>query len=902
MMHVWRQEGFGDFRRGTCGNAGQNLYVSKAGILQRIHHWDTTGNGVLDLVFCNSQDHFEQVPAYLYPRPLSDAEPICLPSDGAMTGTVADLTGDGYEDLVLGMWHNGVHQQLNALVYFGGPDGFGEHRTLALPVPMCLSVAAGDFNGDGLTDLAFLRRGGLRMFLRSELGFEPKRFKDVEISGAQIAAGDLDRDGFADLVAGSAEGEWTIYWGGPEGIVPERATSVAGVPSRTLVQGDDENGQQGYAEFVADAVPLPAVLEIGGVPHLFLPGTGSFFLVPVLPGREFGPPLEFPVQRAMAAALGDVDGDGWDDLVVVGRGISAGEGQSWVFWGDENGFSPRRRSPISSQAACDVAVADFDGDGCADILICQSRRRDTFTRSSLIYRGSRERCLRSPTELQSHDARRVFAVRGPVGELPQAAIVNHFSRGALGDVSVSIFPGGADGYRAERVMRVPGWGAVEALRPDLDDDGLPDLVLANCSENSVDLDPGSYIYLNTPTGFGDRPDVKLPTTRAHGVCCADLDRDGYLDLVFGGFRNPELLVFHGGAGGFLEREPERIHLYVDGETYEESRWIYLADLNNDGWLDLFVPQILSDRSLILWGGPGGFSMDRVQVLSVERAACARAADLSGNGYLDLIVGGHNPTVGSPHDSFVYIYWNGPDGLSQDRRAMLPACGINALCVADFNNDGLLDLFVGSYHKGVERDVDSFVYWNRPGRGFSQADRQRLFTHSASGCFAADLNGNGWQDLVVANHKVWGDHVGYSEIWWNGPTGFHADRTTRLPTAGPHGISAVEPGNIVDRGPEEYYESCVHQLPAPAHVQRVSWDAETPAPTYVRAQVRAGDTEADVLAAPWTGPRGPGTWFTERIPAPETSIRGRWLQYRLALGAPNSCGTPRVSAVEIVCAW
>lgn len=232
--------------------------------------------------------------------------------------------------------------------------------------------------------------------------------------------------------------------------------------------------------------------------------------------------------------------------------------------------------------------------------------------------------------------------------------------------------------------------------------------------------------------------------------------------------------------------------------------------------------------------------------------------------------------------------------------MLPASGINALCVADFNCDGQLDIFVGSYHKGTERDVDSFIYWNRPDRGFSAADRTRLLTHSASGCFAADLDGNGWPDLVVANHKVWGDHAGYSEIWWNGPEGFKAERTTRLPTSGPHGISAVEPGNIADRGPEEIFVSAPEQRDQSTRIVGIRWEAVTPAQTYVRAQVRAAARREELDEMPWQGPGGPGTWFSSDDDMPSERICGCWFQYRLALGAVNSCGTPRVTAVEISC--
>ena len=47
--------------------------------------------------------------------------------------------------------------------------------------------------------------------------------------------------------------------------------------------------------------------------------------------------------------------------------------------------------------------------------------------------------------------------------------------------------------------------------------------------------------------------------------------------------------------------------------------------------------------------------------------------------------------------------------------LLPTRAVNAMAVADFNKDGWLDLFVGSYATERERDADSFIYWNRPGR-------------------------------------------------------------------------------------------------------------------------------------------------------------------------------------------
>ena len=110
---------------------------------------------------------------------LGAATRIDLPAEGAWTGAVADLSGDGYDDLILGMRNNGIRPDLNATVYYGAPDGMSERRQQQLPVPQCESVAAGDFDGDGCPDLAFACRGALRIFFQSELGFEPQRFVDL---------------------------------------------------------------------------------------------------------------------------------------------------------------------------------------------------------------------------------------------------------------------------------------------------------------------------------------------------------------------------------------------------------------------------------------------------------------------------------------------------------------------------------------------------------------------------------------------------------------------------------------------------------------------------------------------------------------------------------------------------
>ena len=901
--HVWKTHGIDGFSRGTMGNAGQNMYVSRSGVLQRIHQFDLDQDGYVDLVICNSQPHGEQPPSFVYRDPLGAAKRTEVPSDGGWSGTVADLNGDGYDDLIIGMTSNGARSDLNGFVYYGSQDGFSERQMSLLPAPMCVSLAAGDFNGDGKVDVAAVckptKDGGyqVRIFYQTELGLEMKRFVDLEIPTFQIAASDLDCDGSVDLVTRGNDGEVRIYWGGPKGIELESFTTVAVEMDELDLTPAEEEKERLHSDYNADAPPLVKVLQVGGVPHVLVIRNRTTSLVPVGADRSLGTPLVLECPRAMSAEVGDVNGDGFEDIVLACRQTVRKGEVSWVYWGSAEGYSERNRTALPSNRACDVAVCDLDGDGIHDIVLCQNHTADSFTTESFLYQGSASKTFNEPVSLETYDPRRVFPVRSPGRATPDIAFINHYSR-KIHEVDPTIYYGGPDGYSADRSDQVYGVGTVEALRCDINDDGKPDLIFANSAHNCKSRNPGSFVYFNGPDGFRDNPDIILPTVRASGVACADIDRDGYLDLIVSGYFNDEILVFHGTADGFDVDNPQRIRVEYEATAFDYGLWLFLADLTNDGWLDLVVPQTMFDRSFVLWGGPDGFSQDRMQLLAVDRAACVQAADFTGNGYLDLVMGGHAPTGTGPHDSYAYVYWNGPAGLSEDRKTLLPANTINSMSVADFNNDGILDLFIGSYEDGRVRDLDSYIYWNRAGKGFSATDRRRLFTHSASGSVAADFNEDGWVDLAIANHKVFGDQVAYSDVWWNGPDGFDEKRRTHLPSAGPHGMTSVNPGNIMDRGPDEFYTSAPFELPEGSRVTRIAWEANLGPKTSVKAQLRFAEAAERLGESLWMGPGCGVGWYDNNQQVDVEGQGGRWVQYRLALGAVNSGSTPRVTAVDV----
>lgn len=890
-MNNWKTKGYEGFSAGTCGNGGQNLYVSRQGILQRIHQTDITGNGFIDLVFCNSQNHEEKVPLELYPDPVNHPDiSKKLYLGGASSGCVADLNGDGFDDLAVSCIWDGMTLLTNSAVFYGCEEGLNNKYINYFPTETACCVSAGDFNGDGKQDLVFIssKQNIVKVYYQGSLGFESENMKSFEFEGGVNLATLKKGNGreFDSLLIRKTNGSCFMIPGSEKGLDPSYAIM--------LLEADEDyqkvdSGGEKYLQRVKEPEPLMQIIEIGNRTLLCAFRKNYSALYPV-EGNSLGDPHCFKCKNAISAAAGDIFNSGKTDIVFACREVLGGKEYSWVYPASGDGtWKEENRISLETYKACDVLLHDFSGGASPDIIICQSHTEKKYTHKVTIFVNDGNSSIDDlkTVNIPAHDAYRIFIVNNQL-------LVNNCRSGSfVGDADVFIYPGDEDGYRKERRISLPAWGCTDMVCCDFNDDGIPDLALANAAELSPWLDPGSFIYYNRHNGFESEPDQKLRTWRAHGVVCADIDKDGFLDLVFCGFDNKRIKIFYGSEDGFLEENSREILMKKNGEEFKNPRFMALADLNGDGWLDLVIPIIDKWTSFVLWGGPDGFSFENSQEFHVRHACNAKVADLNGNGYPDLIFGGHTQSLGKPHDAFVYIYWGSKDGYSESRRSLIPSNAVNSLAVADFNNDGLLDLFIASYQDGKLRDIDSHIYWNMQDEGFLPHERLPLRTHAVSGNMVADFNEDGWIDLAVVNHKVKGNHIAYSTVWYNGPEGFSEENTIDLPSEGAHGMGNVDPGNILDRCPEEYFISSKYVVCKESKIESVSWKADIPAKTWVRAAVRFSENPETVGNARWTD------WFDNGQKINLSVPEGSAVQYKLALGATNSLRTPRIIQVIVL---
>ena len=727
----------------------------------------------------------------------------------------------------------------------------------------------------------------MRIFWGSERGYLLSRFRDLGIPGAlALEAADFDADGARDLAILLDGGRVRILWATPSGQTRLEETELR-LPGKeaTCLAAADYN-RDGQPDLLVGSRSASVYLVAGGKK------------------RTWGRPRSTPAFEASHIGVGDLNGDGWADLLLTrlslalaGGGEIVGAGQDTegfvrVLWGDAQGFSRSRALELSIPNASASAVGDLDADGHADLAVAIYQGALHFRSQSRVYFGTGDGKLeKEPIRIGTEGTSDVTIVP-PEPNLPARVVFCNSRGGTLQEkVPLYVYWGQAGGFDPANCWEIPFQSGYEASAADLNADGYPDLVTLNsghAGEEVADPTMGANIFWGSPQGFDqENRRTVLSEFNLGSSNVADLDRDGFLDLVLGAFdradRSAQLVIYYGSEKGV--DSGRKISIPSEGR----STGALIADFNQDRWLDIAVSSTSLDRVRIFWNGPDGFREGEQSRLDVPYPIALESADFNRDGYLDLVVGSYYDPVTHHHDTGSLIFWGGQNGFRYWDSQWLPGFTPVGLAAADFDGDGFLDLFSPHYHAELTREsLPNYLYWGGP-EGFTTRGRTSLICNSAHDAMAGDFNQDGRLDLAVSCHTSDGDHRSVSRVFYNDGRRFADPDITELPTIGPHWMYVQDVGHIYHRRWEQTYESSVFAWQEESQGGQLQVRAEVPGQSGLSFEVRSAGDGDKLSRAQW-----------RRLQSESFSLqpKDRVLQYRATFRSDNGDRYPRLDRVEI----
>jgi hypothetical protein len=643
---------------------------------------------------------------------------------GICVATAGDVNGDGYSDLIVGAdsYTSGHQYEGAAFVYLGSADGLQDSFQW---------MAVG-----GQADAAF---------------------------GLSVApAGDVNADGYADVIVGApyyvngeaSEGRACVYLGSADGLSStpvwtfesNRANTYAGY---CVAPAGDVNAD-GYDDILVGAPGYTAGESEEGRVYCFLgSATGISTASPWryesnLAGAKFG---------TSVATAGDVDGDGYADIIVgapyaTSAGGLASAGRAYIFRGSSTGLNTTPAWTRDGDAAGDIfgrsvaGAGDVNCDGYADVIV-GAPYVDGGT--GLVNAG------------------RAYVFHGAAGSPSQSPSWTDTGDHASDQFGFSVSTAG-----------------------DADGDMFADVVVGALDYNTGSGDLGAaYVYEGSLSGLDAQPiwleAADNPSTgyAASVATAGDVNGDGFSDLTVGAFRisNPDswegaAYVYHGGPA-----DPPAEAAWSQVGTLNEMLGFAVGtagDVNGDGYGDVLVAApYFGNTSHVgrVWvynGAAGGATPSSSWYATGGQYdgrfgySTATAGDVNGDGYSDVIVGAYlYDTPAGADAGRVFIYYGASSGLSSTPAVELDGSsagegfGLSVASAGDVNNDGYGDVIIGSpFYTGSHTHVGRASVYLGSETGISGSPAWILHGSQAEVEFgycvasAGDVNGDGYSDVIV----------------------------------------------------------------------------------------------------------------------------------------------------------
>ena len=424
---------------------------------------------------------------------------------------------------------------------------------------------------------------------------------------------------------------------------------------------------------------------------------------------------------------GDVNGDGYDDLIVSSIDIADPEdeeGKLYLFYGGPDGLALTPAWTFESNfTQCILGFStdggDLNGDGYSDIVA-----------------GSIQ--WESDAATQNDEGRIWLWYGSPTG------------------------PASTPDWNLEMNQAYALLGSGVALGGDINSDGYNDLFVSAKMWDGGETDEGkTWMYWGSPTGpvysgWSWEPNQAYAISGFPVNYAGDVNGDGYDDVIIGAnqYDYAQLddglaVAFYGSATG-LSSTPD---WQASGgqKKCNFGHWCDGAgDVNGDGYDDVIVASLLYDhpefsegRVWVYLGSASGLSTTPVWTGESNQEgaqlgySCAGAGDINGDGYSDVIAGAKYWTNGENQEGGGFIAFGSPSGpetnwcWQDESNQALGFYGRHVGGNADFNGDGYSDFFASAYRysDSLDQDGRAYVYYGKP--------RENEFHYSAASYATSD---------------------------------------------------------------------------------------------------------------------------------------------------------------------
>ena len=401
---------------------------------------------------------------------------------------------------------------------------------------------------------------------------------------------------------------------------------------------------------------------------------------------------------------GDVNGDGYSDVIVGAFGYDNGqtnEGAFYVYHGSASGINTTAAAMVESNqtdAWFGWAVAgagDVNGDGYSDVVVGAPNydNGQTDEGAFFVYHGS---------------ATGISTTAAKMGESNQA--------GATLGVSVSSINVNGDGYS--------------------------DVVVgANYYDNGETDEGAAFVYHGSATGISTTAAKMVESNQSNAQLgfsvsgAGDVNNDGYNDVIVGAiyYDNGETdegaaFVYHGSSTGISTTAAKMVESNQGNSRFGWS--VSGVDVNSDGYSDVIVGAVWYDNgqtnegaAFVYHGSSTGISTTataRVEPNITDAwmgFEVSGAGDINGDGYKDVVVGARYYNNGETDEGAVYFYHGSSTGINTTAATIIESNQANAEMgcsisgAGDVNGDGYSDVIFGVryYDNGQTDEGAAFVF-------------------------------------------------------------------------------------------------------------------------------------------------------------------------------------------------